>query len=101
MASSFFGFKKAARGALYPKPTAESCRLSWTNFATLYSINHYSDDFADAFANYVHTELLHRPYRVTITVPDAAPLHYTGCWQQTRCAAKRTMIERMLGIPTA
>lgn len=71
-------------------------QLSQTNFATLYSGNNPSDDFAEAFANYVHVELMRKPFEVRVTAKDQSELIYTACWQESRCAAKKAMLVRFL-----
>jgi hypothetical protein len=70
--------------------------LEHTNFATLYSLNNPSDDFAEAFANYVHVVLMHKPYRITIAANGNNLKVYDACWAQVRCAAKRRIIEQYL-----
>lgn len=84
----------ARLGAEAMQPTYR--QLSQTNFATLYSGNNPSDDFAEAFANYVHVELMHKPFEVRISAEGQPDLVYTACWQEPRCAAKKAMLLRFL-----
>ena len=70
--------------------------LERTNLATLYSANNPADDFAEAFANYVHVVLLKRPFLITIYRDGKAVKAYRACWEQRRCAEKKKIIERFL-----
>ncbi|MDB5803014.1 MAG: hypothetical protein JWN73_336 [Betaproteobacteria bacterium] len=72
--------------------------LQRTNFATLYAATNPWDDFAEAFATYVHTQLQHRPYEITISHDDKTTLVYRSCWEEKRCEEKREYVERVLGI---
>ena len=72
--------------------------LQRTNFATLYGATNPWDDFAEAFATYVHTQIQHRPYEITITHDGKATLVYHSCWEEKRCEEKRQYVERILGI---
>jgi hypothetical protein len=70
--------------------------LERTDFATLYSATHPGDDFAEAFANYVHVVMMRRPFAITIREGGRAVKTYRACWEQARCAAKRRLIEELL-----
>ncbi len=70
--------------------------LERTNFATLYSVTQPGDDFAEAFANYVHVVLMKKPFAVTIYRDAKIAKVYTACWIQQRCAEKRELLERFL-----
>jgi hypothetical protein len=87
----YFGAKLDA-GAM--RATYEN--LERTNMATLYSTNHPADDFAEAFANYVHAVMMGKPFRITIYEGGKAAKEYGQCWEQPRCAEKRKIIERFL-----
>lgn len=69
--------------------------LEQTNFATLYSVTHPADDFAEAFANYVHTVLMKRPFEIRIYRDDRLAKRYQSCWSEKRCLQKRRMLERL------
>jgi hypothetical protein len=71
--------------------------LERTPFPTLYAATHPGDDFAEAFANYVHVVLLGKPFEIRITHDGALVKTYAACWSQARCAAKRAILERYLG----
>lgn len=71
--------------------------LERTDFATLYSATHPGDDFAEAFANYVHVEMMKRPFAITLKEDGRVVKTYRACWTQARCAAKRRLLEELLG----
>ncbi|HUF80575.1 MAG TPA: hypothetical protein VMN03_05510 [Burkholderiales bacterium] len=70
--------------------------LERTDFATLYSATHPGDDFAEAFANYLHVVMMRKPFAITIREDGRAVKTYRACWEQARCAAKRRLIEELL-----
>ncbi|MBI3556241.1 MAG: hypothetical protein HY074_08255 [Deltaproteobacteria bacterium] len=71
-------------------------KLAQTNFLTLYGATNPFDDFAEAFATYVHGVLLKRPYRITITKAGKTLLTFTPCWNDRRCRSKREALERFI-----
>ena len=73
-------------------------QLRNTSFATLYAATNPMDDFAEAFANYVHTQVLNRPFAIRIYRDGKPVLEYRDCWEEQRCAQKRRMVEEVLGI---
>lgn len=76
--------------------TATYDRLEQTNFATLYGATSPGDDFAEAFANYVHTVLMDRPFEIAISRDGAVVRRYRACWSEVRCAGKRAFLERLV-----
>jgi molybdopterin-binding protein len=52
--------------------------LERTNFVTLYAATHPADDFAEAFASYVHGVLMGRPWEISIArePPDDSSLNH-------------------------
>jgi hypothetical protein len=70
--------------------------LETTNFPTLYAATNPFDDFAESFANYVHTVLLKRPFLISVMQGGDTVMVYQSCWQEERCAAKRELLERFL-----
>jgi len=69
--------------------------LEQTNFATLYSVTRPGDDFAEAFASYVHTVLMKKPFEIRIYRDDKLAKLYKSCWTEKRCLQKRRMLERL------
>lgn len=86
----YFG---ATLGAEQMVPVYE--QLEQTNFATLYGATAPVDDFADAFASYVHTVLMGRPFEIRIFQQGRAVKIYSSCWTEARCSEKRKVIERL------
>lgn len=70
--------------------------LESSSFATLYSTNSVWDDFAEAFANYVHVVMLKQPYAIDVVNSEGVLFRYRSCWKQTRCSEKRKFLEDYL-----
>jgi hypothetical protein len=70
--------------------------LAQTDFPSLYGATNLYDDFAEAFAIYVHTRLLRRPYEVEVTGRDGRRLTYRSCIQDGRCPRKLELLEQWL-----
>ncbi len=70
--------------------------LETTNFSTLYAVTNPGDDFAEAFASYVHTELMKKPFEIRILRDGKLAKAYGSCWTLERCAAKRRILELFL-----
>lgn len=69
--------------------------LSETNWPSLYgSIDPY-EDFAEAFAIYVHTRMLGRPYRVDLYLGAARSGEYSSCLDTGRCPQKLAFMRRL------
>ena len=75
--------------------------LERTNFATLYGANSPGDDFAEAFASYVHTVLMKRPFAIRIYRGGTEVKVFESCWNQPRCAEKKRLLEDLLAADTA
>ncbi len=73
--------------------------LERTDFPTLYASTHPGDDFAEAFANYVHVVLMGKPFELRIAKAGKVVHTYRACWSQQRCAAKRAFLEDFLNKP--
>lgn len=87
----YFGAKLDATDIL---PTYAS--LEKTSFPSLYAATHPGDDFAEAFASYVHVVLQKRPWEIVISHSGQVVKTFKSCWDEPRCAEKRRMLERML-----
>ena len=72
--------------------------LERTNFVTLYGATRPGDDFAEAFVTYVHTILMKRPFAVRIYQGEKEVKVFEACWSQPRCADKRKLLEKLLGV---
>ena len=73
--------------------------LKHTNFASLYAATTPGDDFAEAFASYVHVVLMKRPWEIRIRQGDRVVHTFGPCWEEPRCAAKRKILEDLLKRP--
>jgi hypothetical protein len=71
--------------------------LEKTNFPSLYAATQPGDDFAEAFASYVHVVLLRRPWQVTVSRDGQVVNTFNACWDEPRCASKRRMLEQIVG----
>lgn len=67
-----------------------------TPYPTLYSSKNVDDDFAESFATYVHTQLMHRPWKIILRSPAAPTRVVESCWSEPRCADKRRFLNAML-----
>jgi hypothetical protein len=73
-------------------------QLEATNYPTLYAATHPADDFAEAFANYVHVVLMKKPFEITLLDDGRVVRTYGACWTEPRCAAKRRILEDLLHV---
>ena len=71
-------------------------QLEQTNFPTLYAATKPAEDFAESFVSYVHTVLMGRPFEIRLFGNNALLKTYQSCWNQTRCAEKRKLLEEFL-----
>lgn len=76
--------------------TSVYSNLEKTNFPTLYAATVPGDDFAESFVTYVHTVLMKKPWQITISHDGKVVKTYRTCWEETRCAAKRKILEDLL-----
>ena len=71
-------------------------QLKETNFPTLYAATSPADDFAESLVSYVHTVIMKRPLEIRIYHDGVIAKTYISCWEETRCAAKREFLEKLL-----
>ncbi len=69
--------------------------LEHTSFATLYAATSPGDDFAEAFANYVHVVKLKRPWQIVLAKDGQVIKTIKPCWDEARCADKRRLLEAL------
>lgn len=75
--------------------------LGETNWPSLYgSIDPY-EDFAETFAIYVHTRLLHRPFQVDLYISPKRIGAFRSCLDTGRCPEKLALMERLLSVDRA
>lgn len=70
--------------------------LETTSFPSLYAATSPGDDFAESFVTYVHSVLLKRPWEIRIHHGDRLVMRVASCWDQSRCAHKRGVLEKLL-----
>lgn len=71
-------------------------QIKATDFPTLYAATNPSDDFAESFASFIHTERMKRPWSIGLVKKGAKPTTFSICWKEKRCAAKRRKLEEIL-----
>ena len=64
----------------------------------VFAAGHFSGDFAEAFATYVHTVLMKKPYAIELYRAGELVRTNRACWDEARCAEKRAILERLLGV---
>jgi hypothetical protein len=74
-------------------------QLARTNFPSLYAAAQPGDDFAEAFASYVHVVLMKRPWEIVIRKGGEEVTRFGACWEEERCVAKRRIIEDLIKGP--
>lgn len=72
--------------------------LAHSDFVSLYGATSPHEDFAEAFANFVHVQLMGLPYRIEVRRNDRTMATAGPCWSEERCAVKRRFIEALLGL---
>ncbi len=90
----YFGAKLAG----YKIPDVYDALMK-TNFPTLYAATNPGDDFAESFASYVHTVMQKRPWEIRVFADGKLAKTYRTCWEEVRCADKRRLLEKFLGLP--
>jgi hypothetical protein len=92
--AKFYRFDKAA----LPLSDAEAVyrALAQTDFPSLYGVTNIYDDFAEAFAIYVHAKLGGRPYTVEVFEGAAPRIAYTSCIVTGACPEKVKALEKVL-----
>lgn len=103
--ASFFDaqFALRSRVVFYLQPRLEANemqavydQLEKTNFTSLYGATGPGDDFAEAFASYVHVVLMLKPWQITLQREDQVVKVFEHCWDTPRCADKRALLEALL-----
>jgi len=90
----FYRFEQAPLSkAVTPKVYRE---LAQTNFTSLYGSLNPVEDFAEAFALYVHTQILNRPYLVEVHRGTEKIGVYKSCIQRHTCPGKSGFVANIL-----
>lgn len=72
--------------------------LEQTGFASLYGATNVYDDFAEAFANYVHVVLMQRHYQLRILCDGIALFEPEPFWQSERSRDKAQYMQAFLAM---
>jgi hypothetical protein len=70
--------------------------LSGTNFPSFYAATLPEEDFAESFAQYVHSVLMGRPWELTLRVNGTIKGRLRACFVDRRCPDKKTYFDRLL-----
>ena len=89
-------YYQAPRLAASQMPDAYA-QLRSANFATLYAATSMHEDFAESFASYVHAIMLGKPQCIRIHRDGKLLLQFDNYWEAGRSAAKRRLLEQLLG----
>lgn len=73
--------------------------LSKSNFPSLYATTLPEEDFAESFAQYVHSVMLGHPWELTLRVNGTIRGRLGSCYLERRCPDKKVYFERLLGDP--
>lgn len=71
-------------------------QLESTSFPSLYAATSPYEDWAEGFATYVHAVMMGKPFRIRVFRNGETTQEFRGCWEETRCAEKRKLIERFI-----
>lgn len=78
------------------KFTIACSQVEKTDFPSLYASLSPFEDFAESFANFVHVDILKRPFEVSLYQEGKLSKQYRSCWASPRCAQKRAYFRNLL-----
>ncbi len=90
----FYRFEQAPLALADAEPVYRA--LAQTDMPSLYGVTNIFDDFAETFAIYVHTRILHKPYKVEVYENDSLRFTYTSCIVANTCPEKVRALEAVL-----
>lgn len=70
--------------------------LSASNFPSLYATSMPAEDFAESFAQYVHSVVLGHPWELTLRVNGTIQERLGSCFLERRCPGKKIYFDRLL-----
>jgi len=70
--------------------------LSKTNFPSFYAATLPEEDFAESFAQYVHSVMLGQPWRLTLRVGGTITSQLGSCFVDRRCPGKKAYFDHLL-----
>ncbi|MCZ6627667.1 MAG: hypothetical protein O7E56_05480 [SAR324 cluster bacterium] len=91
-------YNSEASGLSLAQAEAAYRALARTDFPSLYGTTNPFDDFAEAFAIYVHTRMLGKPYRVDILRDGKPRFTFRSCITTGACKAKVKALQKLLGF---
>lgn len=71
--------------------------LAQSNFPSLYAATDPAEDFAESFAQYVHTEMLGQPWKMILRVNGTIKAELNACYLDRRCPRKKAYFDALLG----
>lgn len=81
----------------YVKALPETFRLlSASNFPSLYATSMPAEDFAESFAQYVHSVVLGHPWELTLRDQGTIRERLGSCFLERRCPGKKSYFDRLL-----
>ncbi|MFZ6734622.1 hypothetical protein ACO0LG_22015 [Undibacterium sp. Ji42W] len=63
-----------------------------TGFSSLYAATNAYDDFAEAFAMYVHSVMMGKPYQLSIRSGDAIVMEVADYWSSPRARSRKQLL---------
>ncbi|MFZ6643377.1 hypothetical protein ACO0LL_26890 [Undibacterium sp. TC4M20W] len=70
--------------------------LEKTGFSSLYAATNAYDDFAEAFAMYVHSVMMGKPYRLSIRSGDEIIMEVADYWSSPRARSRKQLFAEYL-----
>jgi len=70
--------------------------MSASNFPSVYATSGPAEDFADSFAQYVHTIALGHPWELTLRVRGTIKEQLGSCFLERRCPGKKSYFDLLL-----
>lgn len=70
--------------------------LSASNFPSVYATSDPAEDFADSFAQYVHSVVLGHPWELTLRINGTIEEQIGSCFLERRCPGKKSYFDRLL-----
>jgi len=81
----------------YVKALPDTFRLlSASNFPSIYATTMPEEDFAESFAQYVHSVVLGHPWELTLRVDGTIQERLGSCFLERRCPGKKSYFDRLL-----
>lgn len=71
--------------------------LQQSDYPTLYATLSAQEDWAESFAQFVHTEMLKKPFKIAIYEQNRAKLILNKCWDRGVCQYKYNFLKEELG----